>query len=425
MRTAANGVRRHQAILGVLFAAASAVFLLAVHYLEIASEVATVYFPYADQLMNGTIPDMEYPPFAMVFIGIPRIFASTPFGYEIAFAALVFIFFAIGLIITAKLAKRYYHSQYTAMILYTALTLLLLEFVLDRYDFFPAILTLLSFYCLVTKRYVWAFLLLSVATMTKLYPAVLFPVYLIPLLFNRDWKNALKGTGVFVAVALLTVLPFILTGSDAVTYFLSYHMDRPLQIESAAASIIAVFSNLGITETWVEFGFGSDNLMGPWPDAVAPYLTPLMLAALGAVYVLYAYLLSGLRKYNIDNENNRLILLGGAALLAVLAFMIFGKVFSAQYIVWAVPFIIFMLMTAIDREYKRALFLLTVTVIALSQLAFAVNSGLSGGGAEINAAGMMIILAKNIAAIVLFAYVVRIMKGAAKKKQRLPAPPDA
>jgi len=422
MRTTGNGVRRYQLAMGALFALATVAYLLVIHHAGIESDVSRVYFPYADELIRGTIPEVEYPPFALVFFAIPRLFASTPLGYEIAFSAEVFVFFMAGLIVIGKLAKRYHQSQYMAMLIYTALMLLMLEFVLDRYDIFPAVLTLLSFYCLVTKRYAWAFVLLSIATMTKLYPAVLFPIYLVPFIFNRDWSNVLKGTAAFILTGILIVLPFILLDSETALHFLSYHMDRPLHVESAAASLIELASVLGMTNVWVEFGYGADNLMGSWPDAVVPYLLPFMIFVLAVVYALHAYMLSRLRKEKQDNENNRMIHLSGAALLALLAFIIFGKVFSSQYLIWIIPFVALMTMTSIDHTSKSYIFGLSVLVIILTQLNFAVNIGLDGGGAGITEAGMMIILARNIAAVVLFAYVIKVCRESIKKKPWCPHP---
>jgi len=422
MKIAGNGVRKYQFALGALFAVATAIYLLVIHQQGIESDVARVYFPYADELFRGSIPEMEYPPFALVFFAIPRLFASTPLGYEIAFSAEVFVFFMAGLIVIGKLAKRYHQSQHMAMLVYAALMLMLIEFVLDRYDIFPAILTLLSFYCLVTKRYAWAFALLSIATMSKLYPVVLFPIYLVPFFFNRDWKNVLKGAGVFIITALLIVLPFVLLDSEAAFHFLSYHMDRPLQVESFAASLIELASIVGLTDVWVEFGFGSDNLMGPWPDAVASYLLPLTLSVLAALYALHAYMMSRLRKDKQDSENNRIIHLSGAVLVSLLAFILFGKVFSSQYLIWIVPFIALMMMTSLDHTSKSCIFGLSILVIALTQLNFAVNIGLDGGGAGMTDAGMMIILARNIAAVVLLAYVVKVCMESIKKKPWEPHP---
>jgi len=417
-----NRIGRHQLILGAIFAVASAVFLFVVYHFGIESEVVRGYLPYANEVMNGNIPSMEYPPFALIFFTIPRLFTSDPFFYEIAFVIQVFVFFVIGLVIIAKLAKRYRQSQRLAMIVYTVLMLLMFEFVVDRYDIFPTVLTLISFYFFVTKRYAWAFVFLSLATMTKLYPAVLFPIFLIPLVFNKDWKNALKGSGLFILTALAIAVPFFLFGQDTLFSFLTSNVDRALQIESTPASIIAFLHTLGLTEVSIEpFQPGvigsSDNLVGPLPDAVAPLMNPIMLIALMGVYILYAYGLHRLRRDGPDNEDNRMLLLGGAALLALLAFMLFGKIFSSQFLIWVIPFIVILMMSSVDPVYKRNILFLSVIAIFLTQVNFAVNIGISGGGEGITDAGMLLILARNIVMIVLFAYVIWFPGDHLKKKR--------
>lgn len=405
-----NEVRRTQIILSIMFTAVSLVFVLSVHFGSGVSDVARNYFPYADQLINGTIPNIEYPPFALVFLTIPRIFATTPLGYEAVFVIEVFIFFVIGLIIISKLAKRYNQSQRLAMLVYAALMILIFEFVVDRYDIFPVILTLLAFYCFVTKRYTWAFVILSIATMTKLYPAVLFPIFLIPFIINRDWSNTVKGVAAYVLAALLIVLPLILLGSDMVTNFLEYHMDRPLQLESTTSSIIYLLSMFGLTTVWVEFGYGSDNLMGALPDAVVPYLTPLVVILLLVLYIVYAYLFQRLRKEGCDNENNRMVLLGSAALLSILIFIAAGKVFSSQFVIWIIPFVAFLFMTSIDHRIKKHIVLLSIIVILLTQAHYYFNIIVSGGGANITDLGMLGLLARNLIMIVLAIFVVKASK---------------
>jgi len=415
-----DSVRRHQLFLGIIFAAASVVFLFVVHQTGIESETVR-YLPYADEILQGKIPAMEYPPFAIVFLTIPRLIASSEFGYQIAFVGEVFVFFLIGLVMMSKLAKRYRQSQHMAMILYTVLILMLFEFVADRYDIFPMVLTLLSFYCLVTKKYAWAFLILSIATMTKIYPAVLFPIYLIPFFFNRDWRNILSGIGIFTVTALAILLLFYVFGPDAAFNFFGSNVDRALQIESLPASVISFLHTLGLTDVSISpfepgVAGSSDNLVGALPDAVAPLMMPLMFIAIVAIYVWYAYILHIMRREGKDNEDNRMIVLCGAALLAIMAFMLFNKVFSSQYLIWIIPFLAIFLMTSIDLKYKRHVLILSISAIILTQLNFAVNIGISGGGTGITDGGMMIILARNMVMLALFIYMVWMSKDNLRRK---------
>jgi hypothetical protein len=145
-------------------------------------------------------------------------------------------------------------------------------------------------------------------------------------------------------------------------------------------------------------------------------MMPLMLFVLILIYALYAFALFRLRKDGQDSEDNRMVLLGEAVLLSLLAFILFGKVFSSQYLVWLIPPIVYMIMMSAGRTQKRYILILTIIVIALTQLNFAVNIGISGGGAGITDAGMMIILARNIAALALFAYVIRTPIGCVKRR---------
>ena len=337
MRAVDNRIRRHQLILGAVFAAASVILLLMIDHLGVETEVMNVYFVYADELFHGNIPNMEYPPLALLFFAIPRLFSSDPFGYEVAFAVQAVVFFIIGMLIVSKLAKRYNQSQHQAMLVYTVLMMIMIEFVICRNDIFPAMITLFSFYCLVTKRYVWAFFLLAIATSSMVYPIILLPIYVIPFILNRDWTNIIKGGGVFVIVVSVVMLVTLLVGSDMVPQLIQYHLDRPLQIESTAASVIALAGMLGLTTVRIEFGFGSDNLIGTWPDAVAPYLFPLLLISLALIYVLNAYMTVRLRKERRDNENNRMMMLGGTVLISILLVMVVWKSFSAQYLIWPYP----------------------------------------------------------------------------------------
>lgn len=389
-------IGRYRSIISTLFAIACIGYLIAIYLLDIETEVMFGRFENADAIWRGVIPSIEYPPFALVFMLIPRIFASTPYWYNVGYVAEIFVFMVIGLILISKLAERFQYNQKKAMLLYAVLMLLMLEFVLDRFDIIPAVFTLGSFYCFVTKRYGWAFALLSMGTMTKLYPAIIFPLYLIPFILKKEWLNTLKYIGIFVITALVVTLPAFLIDPSLVFDFLGYHSDRPLQIESVFSSLIYPLSMLGLTDVSIDFSFGSDNLIGPLPDAIAPLLTPLMIVAIVAMYLVYAHFASKNKESEIDMS-----LFGTVILVVVLLFILVGKVFSAQYLIWIIPPLIFILMMSSEERYKRDLLILMILSLIITQLEFAYNVGYLGGGANINDLGMMIVLVRNIVVIVM------------------------
>lgn len=393
---------RYQTIACLLFAVACAGYLIAIYLLGLETEVMFGRFVDADQVWNGEIPDFEYPPFALVFMIIPRIFASTPFWYNVGFVIEMFVFMVIGLVLISKLADRFQYDRKKAVLIYTIFMLLMFQFIVDRYDIIPAVFVLASFYCITTKRYGWAFALLALGAMTKLYPVVLFPIYALLFIMDRDWKWTLKGTAVFAATSLATIVPVLLTGPELITNFFDYHMDRPLQIESIASSFIYPFSMIGLADVGIEFGFGSDNLIGPLPDAVASILTPLMVVSITFVYLIYAHALH-------KEKERDVFMLGAVATTVLLLFITVGKVFSAQYLIWVMIPLIFLFMTSADPKFKRTLFALTVLSLLLTQLVFAYNIGYLGGGANIDALGMMIILARNLVVLTILCYLLKQM----------------
>lgn len=407
MRTL-DGIRRYQLTTVFLFLIACIGYLVAVHALGIETEVMRDRFwKNAEPLFNGEVPVMEYPPFALVFFAIPRLFADTAWGYNIAYVAEVFVLMVAGLLLVSKLAERLGHDQKRAMLVYAILMLLMLEFVLDRYDIFPAVLTLASFYLFATRRYGWACLVLAVATTTKLYPAVLFPLYFLYLAYNRQWRDtwvsalAFFGTGAAIAAVAWIINP------ELITNFLGYHTDRPLQIESVPSSIVYLLSMLGLTDVSIQpFGdpgsFGSDNLVGPLPDAVAEAMMPLMVGLILVTYAVYAVL----RHRGVGDDGLRLMGLGIIAVLML--FMVANKVFSSQYLIWVIAPVAFIVASR-QGTFERRLFLLTVATFVLTQVNFAYNIGYLGGGTNINDLGMMIILIRNILAVYMTWMVVREM----------------
>ncbi|MDR0198888.1 MAG: DUF2029 domain-containing protein, partial [Methanomassiliicoccaceae archaeon] len=316
-----DDAKREQLIYGVIFGIACVIFIIAVAVLNIESEVMKDRFANAEDMLNGNLHKLEYPPLVLVLIAIPRIFASTPFAYSIGFVAEMFIFFVMGLLVVSKLAKRFGKSEKLSMLAYTVLMLLMVEFVVDRFDIVPAVLTLAAVYCYLTKRYTLAFVLLSMGTMIKLYPAVLFPIFIIPFITDRKWNEVLKGTAVFAIASLAVVIPVMILQPDLLTSTIGYHADRPLQIESLASSFIYPFAMFGITKAVIAGAerignFGSDDLIGGAADPVASMMLPLMIISIVAVYVLFAYLLK-----RTEDRDDRLYLFANAVLLSVMFFI--------------------------------------------------------------------------------------------------------
>ena len=396
MGVSAHVSGRYGLILVAIMVAACVGYTIAIWATGIDTEVMNYRYGNAQEIFSGTVPATEYPPLALVFIALPMVFADTPFGYNVAFIVEMLIFMVAGLFLSSKLATDLGRDAKQGMLLYTVLMILMLEFVLDRFDVIPAVMTLGALHLFLSGRREWAFLLLALGTLTKLYPALLFPVLIILLWFNGERRDMLRGALVFIGTGAVAVAVCMATNPDLITGFMGYHGDRPLQIESVASSLVYLLSIPGLTDVWIQSAmdpgsFLSDNLRGPLPDAVASMMMPVMVAAIIGVCVLYAW-----KRRSSSDDGMRLAAL--AMLGCLMAFVVFNKVFSSQYLIWLIPSVLLVLLVSDERLSKR----LNVSVLAmfvLTQVNFAYNVGYLGGGANIGDLGMMVILARNLVAV--------------------------
>ncbi len=397
-------VQRMELYLSLALAIAFIGYLIAIYVGDIETEVIRDrYWKDVEPLFNGEIPIMEYPPFAFVFMIIPRLFFSDPFGYNVGFVIEMYVFTIIGLVLTRRLAERLEFSQVKAMTVYSVLMVLLLEFITDRYDIVTAVMSLAAFYLILTKRPMWAFILLALGMMTKLYPSMYFPIFLMIYIVQKDWKGAGQGLFWFALTSAIIFVPLMLIDPDLFMGFLSYHSNRPLEIGSLAATLIYPFSMMGLIETsiypaWMEGSFGSDNLVGPVPDAIAGILSPIMVLSILAIIFYYA-----LVRKNEEREKERAYLLVLAMLGVTLAFMLIGKVFSSQYLIWAIPFYALAIMMTSDRMRSKRLLYTLIASFVLTQVNFAYLYGYLGGGTNINDLGMILMLIRNLMIVVTFA----------------------
>jgi hypothetical protein len=104
-----------------------------------------------------------------------------------------------------------------------------------------------------------------------------------------------------------------------------FHLDRPVQIESTAASVLEVIGGTHVTgDPILPDPYKSNGLDGGPTDAVLALTTLAFAAVVVALLVLVA------RRHS---ERDLLV----AAFGVTLAFVALGKVFSPQYVCWLLP----------------------------------------------------------------------------------------
>ena len=309
---------------------------------------------YADLLHAGQLPyrdfGFEYPPLAAIplwLAGLPGLDDPT---YAVSFGVLM----ALCLLAVQQLAARLAggaRASLTVAWLFVATPVLIGASLRTHFDALPVALALAALLALSRNRYDLGFALLGVGTMTKLFPGLLAAVALVWLAAGRgEWRAALRGGAIFAAVVVAISLP--LAGAGYADSF-RFHLERPVQIESTAASVLFALGGSDVTGTNLRPDrFKSNGLDGGHADLVEAVFALLLVAALCGVGWLAAR----------GPDARHMALCGFAALLA---FVTLGKVFSPQYVIWLAPFAALCWVWGL-----RAVALLTAAAIVLTHVEF-------------------------------------------------------
>jgi hypothetical protein len=189
---------------------------------------------------------------------------------------------------------------------------------LTTYDLWPAMLTAGALLAFVRRYERLTYVLLALAVGAKVYPAVLLPIALIES-WERGGRDLVRrGLVWFVGVLFLVHLPFAIAGPGGLRFSYWVQMSRGLEVESLGGSILLVLDRLGIHHVVLR-DEASTNAVGALPNAIGAVSSVMLVLAV--LYVAWLYL-----------RRRRSPLLAAAA--AVLAFVVFSKVFSPQFVEW-------------------------------------------------------------------------------------------
>jgi len=192
-----------------------------------------------------------------------------------------------------------------------------------HFDAWPAAMTMAALLALARDRPRLGLGLLGLGAATKLFPALLVPMALVWLVARGQRRAAWQGAAVFAVVVALIALPFAPHGLARVVTF---HLDRPVQIESTPASVLLAVGDSTVTGVpGHPDAFKSQGLVGGPADALATICSLLSLAAIVAVAF------AARRR-----PDPRWLVL--CAFATLVAFVALGKVLSPQFVIWLVPF---------------------------------------------------------------------------------------
>ncbi len=289
-----------------------------------------VYRTYGDRIVRGDVPyrdfTVEYPPGALVPFVLPAIFSSNQSEFNTAFRALMGLTLAaIVLLLVLSLQALGASTLRVAgsVLAFLAGIAILGPFVLTRFDLYAAAVTLAAACAILRRRERLGAVLLGVAIATKIYPAVLLPLFLIRLWRKDGSAAALRALALTVGAAFLVYLPFLFVAPEGVLRSIWRQLGRPLQIESlGSAALLALHNAAGMPLAWAS-GSGSQNLTGTVAGVASAITTILGIAALLLVWVRYS-----------RGDTDGVARFAQYAAAATVAFVAFGKVLSPQFLVW-------------------------------------------------------------------------------------------
>jgi hypothetical protein len=289
------------------------------------------YFTYGELIRHGHVPyrdfRLEYPPASTIVFGLPALLAAGARGYRIAFEALMGLC-GCGVLLASGIVLQKQRGRLVAPIAFTGAAVLGLGAIsLGHFDLWPALLVSLAIAALLSERVTAAAVLLGLAVAAKIYALVLLPIFMARLWRRSGRHRAWVSAAVCAATVLAFYVPFLALSPGGVLWSLREQADRPLQVESSAAAALLSAHQLLSLPVGITFSHGTVNLGGTSSDAAAVATSLAEIVVLVFVWALFA------RRPEGDEPFLR------AVATAVLAFVVVGKVFSPQYLLWLIPLI--------------------------------------------------------------------------------------
>jgi hypothetical protein len=287
---------------------------------------------------------LEYPPFTLVIFSLALI--APIFYYQLIFALLMALMAVLIYWLLLRYAPRGAGLAFAIFILIGAWAT-----AEGRFDLVPAALTLLCLIAAERKHWTLAYVALAFGFLLKIYPILFLPALFIAEQYDAGrlsippkslslrslpgelgqllrgipgwrWKNTLIFLAIIVGVTCFFAL-FDFRG--AVVSQLSYFANRPVQTEATGSTFLWIGTRFGFP-VQVVYTYGSVNLVSSLGQPVSLLFDVLFV--LGYIYTLW---LQWRGKMDVVQ----------ACIAILLVFIVTGKVFSPQYLMWLIPLLVY------------------------------------------------------------------------------------
>ena len=323
-----------------MYAGLLAAYSVLPDFLREGSNDLQIYRAAGEEMLSGRLlyQDffIDYPPASLPFFVPPALLSNTDVLYDFLFANEMALVLLGAMLLTSLTARRlstptggFYPILATAT--FALCAVLLWPIAVTRYDAVVALALAAALPFAASGgrlRAAVAYGALGFGAAAKLVPALAT----LPLALLRR-REAPFGYVVFSLVLAAFGVPALLFGGGRFLDSFAYHMERGIQIESLASSVLIL---LGSVER-VTLGFGAFQVAGPGAELAKALSTPIT-----AGLLILTLAVAWRRRRRLGEA--ALARLGGAfyarySAALVLAFMLGNKVLSPQYVIWLLPLV--------------------------------------------------------------------------------------
>lgn len=275
----------------------------------------------AERFDVGAIPyfehPVEYPVLSGIFMGVAGLLSYALLGegggtvyYHLNAIGLL----TSGVIAVAALYRLRQSRPWDAMML--AVAPIMLVTALVNWDLLAVALTTGALLAWARRRVWWAGILLGLAVAAKFYPLLILGPLLVLAIRHRRWVPAVKTAATAAATWLAVNATFMLFAYDGWSRFFQLNSERPIDWGTTWY----------ILRAYTTEGSSLSNVLADVPTVNWMYLVALVLCCVGIAYIGWS-----------APTPPRLAQL---VFLVVAAFLLTGKVWSQQYVLWLLPLLI-------------------------------------------------------------------------------------
>jgi hypothetical protein len=288
------------------------------------------YYKYSARTLSGHVPYrdfvFEYPPLALPLFVLPQLVTSDFEHYRIAFMVEMFVFDVAAIVLIARHGGEKADAKAVAgrLAWYSVYCALLAPLLIGRYDLAPTALAFAAASWWFAGRNIAAGFTAGLGTLVKVFPGVVAAPALVWEAFQLR-STRVRGLVAFLGTVVAGAAVWLALGGTRVVESLAYHTQRGVEVESLYGGGLFLAGVIrGTKVPWVN-NYDAFHVVPEWGASLAALAFPLQAAAL--LVVMFAFWRSGMR------DSMRY------SAAAVLAFILFCKVLSPQYMIWLFPFI--------------------------------------------------------------------------------------